>query len=444
MKMKRKIIWIGAFIPIALYLMLLSNSEFKQALYDQIVGVYSVLTNQNRLLIDNGSFVLLDFIIFCMVFGVVVTLAFYQLVLFIRIKERKYLFSTLFVLFLLFHQTVESGILSTVSIKVDRLLFSNMDVFTNLFIMTLVAFTCSVLDTSSKIPSWHKIIRIFLFLPLGNLVFWVFNMDFLLRIMTYLLLMVEGIMIGTVSIFYIVDKDKKAMLFFTAMVVLFSGFILEMVYTDISLNIFFVAATIASILLINVVTEQLFFMYDKNLELQQVEHSLTQLSLTDELSQLYNKRFLNTKLKHEVKNAHKTGKPLSLVLLDIDHFKRYNDTYGHQEGDKAIIKLGRLMKESIRDTDYACRFGGEEFALILTGTNKYAAEKHVAERLHLSLSRQVFMITRDSKVFLTVSMGISQLQKEESANTLIKHADKALYKAKELGKNRTVLYREGL
>lgn len=206
------------------------------------------------------------------------------------------------------------------------------------------------------------------------------------------------------------------------------------------INIVQLSTGIVAILLSFAPIDKIILLHEKNLESRHIEESLTRLSLTDELSKLYNRRFFNEKINNEVSSAHKNGKPLTLLLLDIDHFKRFNDTYGHQEGDKVISRIGKIILENIRHSDYACRYGGEEFAVILTETGKYTAEQYVAKRLHESLKNRVFIVTRDSKIFVTISIGIAQLQLDESAHSLIEHADEALYKAKALGRNRTIIY----
>ncbi len=435
---------IGLFLILNLYLIFIRRTGSNPDLYGGLNGLYAMMTEHTRWLLQEYSFAWTGLIVFCMLFGVLATVILYQLMLWIRIKESKYFFSLLFFLFLLIHQTIASGFISFINIKADKYLYENIDVLMNFLMLSFISFACSFLSTSVKTPGYHKILRVFQFMHFINILLWVTSagMNWSISVNTYLLLITEWTIISRVSI--LAKRDKAAKIFFIAIMVLLAGFVSEIFCKEVSVHALLIASAVASILIAYSFMEQLFFIHDKNVQFEQVEKSLTELSLTDELSQLYNRRFFNEKIKYEVERAHRENKPLSLLLLDIDHFKDYNDAYGHPEGDKAIMKIGKIIKRNIRDTDYACRVGGEEFAIILTGTNKYAAEKHVAERLHSSLSRQVFMIMRNRKVLLTVSIGIGQLQKEENADSLIGHTDKAMYKAKELGRNRTVLYDENL
>ncbi len=437
---------ISFFVLLYLYLIFIQKTGINPDLYAGLNGLHTIMTEHDRWFLQEYSYALTDLIVFCMLFGVLATVILYQLILWIRIKDSKYFFSSLFFLFLLIHQTIASGFVSFFNIKADGQLYENIVVLMNFLALAFISFACIFLSNSVRVSAYHKVFRIFQFMHFINIILWVTSseINWVISVNTCLLLIAEWLMVLRVSILYIAKGDKAAKVFFIAIMVTMVGFVTETLYREVVSHALLIASAVASILITYSFMEQLFFIHDKNVKFKKVEKSLTELSLTDDLSQLYNRRFFTEKIKYEVEKAQRENKPLSLLLLDIDHFKNYNDAYGHLEGDKAITKIGKIIKENIRDSDYACRVGGEEFAIILTGTNKYAAEKYVAERLRLSLSRQVFMMTRSRKVFLTVSIGIGQLQKEENADDLIDHADKAVYKAKELGRNRTVLYDENL
>jgi len=131
------------------------------------------------------------------------------------------------------------------------------------------------------------------------------------------------------------------------------------------------------------------------------------------------------------KKGKRNQKPLSLVMFDFDNFKELNDTHGHIEGDRILKEIGRLLKEQIRSMDIPCRYGGEEFTVILPETAQDDAFS-IAERLRKSVEDAFSGLT-------TVSLGvITCMNSSIDANTMIKQADAALYKAKSLGKNRTV------
>ena len=164
-------------------------------------------------------------------------------------------------------------------------------------------------------------------------------------------------------------------------------------------------------------------------------HKVKEKSITDDLTGLYNRRFFTDCFKKELERARQEKKHLSLLWLDLDDFKKHNDTYGHLMGDKALVTFAGVLKRSTRQDDICFRYGGEEFAIILKGVDKKLASK-IAERIREATP----VSTEDQKdniPGLTVSIGIAIFPDEgESERELIKKADDRLYKAKMKGKNR--------
>ncbi|UCF72315.1 MAG: diguanylate cyclase [Deltaproteobacteria bacterium] len=169
--------------------------------------------------------------------------------------------------------------------------------------------------------------------------------------------------------------------------------------------------------------------------LRESEERYRGLSITDDLTQLYNSRHFYDQLRTEIERATRYNRPLSLLLLDIDNFKHYNDTYGHLEGNGVLAKLGEVIQESLRQTDSAYRYGGEEFTVILPETNGEEAVT-VAERMRKRFEAEPFPPTFEEKVHKTVSIGVAQHQPEEEFLAFIRRVDKAMYAAKAQGKNR--------
>lgn len=168
------------------------------------------------------------------------------------------------------------------------------------------------------------------------------------------------------------------------------------------------------------------------------ERRYHQLSITDELSGLHNARYFWSRLSSEVDHAHGLDLPLSLVFLDIDDFKEFNDAHGHPEGDKVLSQVGRVLRQCVRPMDTPCRYGGEEFALILPGA-KVAAAREVGERVRRAMAELVFQPGRNLAASVTVSLGVAQLQSDQDAQTLVERADAALYAAKRRGKDCLVI-----
>lgn len=166
---------------------------------------------------------------------------------------------------------------------------------------------------------------------------------------------------------------------------------------------------------------------------------MEQENITDPLTGLYNRRYLERRLKEEVARAYRYDFPLSALLLDIDHFKKVNDTYGHLVGDQVLKNLGKLIIDTARDTDITVRYGGEEI-LVITPNTKVSVASHLAERLRktVELSRLTTVgKNNEQAIRITVSIGVSGLG-ADGGQALIKNADEAMYRAKQEGRNRVV------
>ncbi len=170
-------------------------------------------------------------------------------------------------------------------------------------------------------------------------------------------------------------------------------------------------------------------------------HRFEEAVYRDELTGLHNYRFFLDRLTHEVDRCTQYGAPLSVVLVDVDYFKRYNDRNGHEAGNQALATLARLLAHSVRKVDIAARYGGEEFALVLPCTPK-AGALVLAERARRSIELQLFPDGDDGvDTPLTVSMGIATCPGDSTeVQELVQLADSALYLAKQNGRNRVKLY----
>lgn len=167
-------------------------------------------------------------------------------------------------------------------------------------------------------------------------------------------------------------------------------------------------------------------------------------NITDHLMGIYNRRYLDERLVQETRRAQRYNLPVSFLLLDIDHFKSINDTYGHLVGDEVLKSLGRLLSEEVRATDIVARYGGEEIAVLVSQTTVQNALSF-AERLRQVIEMSV-MVPADKgnkrpAIVITVSIGISGIHEEAiEPSVLVEQADKALYRAKKEGRNRVVAF----
>lgn len=164
-----------------------------------------------------------------------------------------------------------------------------------------------------------------------------------------------------------------------------------------------------------------------------------EMAVTDALTGLHNRRYMESHLAALAEQATSRGKPLALMILDIDHFKSINDTYGHDAGDEVLRDFAVRVRKSIRGIDLACRYGGEEFVVVMPETDLQVAGL-VAERLRRAIAGERFAIEKGAKhIDVTISVGISVLDRGgEPVSALMKRADQALYRAKRDGRNRVV------
>ncbi len=188
--------------------------------------------------------------------------------------------------------------------------------------------------------------------------------------------------------------------------------------------------------------EYLRLQFQRQHALQQVVH-YTELSQQDSLTRLANRRFFDDFLGREWRRACRTGRPLSLILLDVDHFKRYNDHYGHPAGDACLRAVaGLLQSYGRRGGDLVARYGGEEFAVVLAETDLVEA-RSIAEQIRVAMpSLRVWLTASKSGPVVSASLGVACVRavREQSPEFLVQLADKALYQAKRSGRNRVETY----
>ena len=171
-------------------------------------------------------------------------------------------------------------------------------------------------------------------------------------------------------------------------------------------------------------------------EIEQIKEE----SLTDALTGIANRRAFDNVLEKSIQSTIEQNSPLSLLLIDIDHFKQFNDNFGHLVGDKVLRFLGKTLKRCIKGQDIAARFGGEEFAIILPHTGHIGA-KVIAEMIRKAISATELQDNEKTKSYgkITASIGVSEYLPNEASSALIQRCDKGLYQAKKAGRNRVVV-----
>jgi len=169
--------------------------------------------------------------------------------------------------------------------------------------------------------------------------------------------------------------------------------------------------------------------------LRESEHRYRELSIIDDLTQLYNPRHFYSQLKNEIDRANRYEQPLTLLLLDLDDFKRFNDANGHIEGDQVLLRLGQVVKRCLRQADSAYRYGGEEFTILLPMTTS-ADGIVTAERIRTEFEKEIFSPGTGQDVHVTLSIGLTQYKPQENMKIFVQRADQLMYQAKANGKNK--------
>lgn len=176
---------------------------------------------------------------------------------------------------------------------------------------------------------------------------------------------------------------------------------------------------------------------DELMTVRQQVSELTEKAHTDTLTGLANYRYFCQILDNEMERTQRTGQPTAMIIIDLDFFKKVNDTYGHEVGNQALIQTARILKDGVRKLDVPCRYGGEEFTVVLPSTNLLTSTQ-VAERLR-SMIETTPLFADSQEINLTASMGVNTYtssDKNETREAFIARTDELLYQAKESGRNK--------
>ena len=189
----------------------------------------------------------------------------------------------------------------------------------------------------------------------------------------------------------------------------------------------------------NAIDQRMRALERENLDLAMKNRALAEVSSRDALTGLYNRWYILDKIDAEMNRALRHGTPMSLLMIDIDHFKQVNDAHGHQAGDSVLMAVGQLLRDSCRVYDMPGRYGGEEFCLVLPET-KLENTQHVAERIRRRVAATP-VVSMEKTIHVTASIGIAGVESVPdegifNASALIERADRALYTAKDRGRNR--------
>ena len=172
--------------------------------------------------------------------------------------------------------------------------------------------------------------------------------------------------------------------------------------------------------------------------LKLAQNALQEMAITDPLTGIHNRRYFYQAAQQELNRTIRYKHPLTAVMIDIDHFKYINDTCGHADGDEVLRSMAQCLQRNVRQIDILCRYGGEEFVILLSETNIEQAMQ-TAERIRLE-TENLSLILSNTAITITISLGLAEFQYTEDLDQLLRHADKALYAAKHAGRNNTKVY----
>ncbi len=377
---------------------------------------------------------------FSIVFGVLASVIFYNLFLSLILKDKIYYIYIGYVSFILIYIFVRSGLnaiigfpqAANITVQSVAIAFALGFVFSRSFLNSREH--CRILDKlllGMIACAFLVILTIALGYPkYGNILMHILGFGSFLAIATGIQRLYQGYLPAR---YYLIAWTMPAL---AALVLGMVGFgIIQKNF--VTINALSIASTVEAILLSMALGDRFYILRKEKRALQKRELRLKELSITDELTGLYNKRWFSNKISAEIENSQESSQPLSLMVLDVDHFKRFNDAYRHALGDKVLNQLGKIITASVREQDIACRYGGEEFSIILPSTDLKKAVQ-VAERLRQNFAADIFRTDSGEETRATISIGVAELSNGGDEKTLFEKADRFLYKAKDRGRNQVV------
>ena len=382
----------------------------------------------------------MDYLGFGVVFGIIAAMILYNLIVGVFLRDRVYLIYALFVTGMLLHFLFLYGhiqVFLNLSGKVYLALF--WVILSNAWFWA-TAFTKTFLRTSIYAPRLNKILIGFMVLAGLMVVFGLTGWGRATNIISNLLCFVSplfAIPAALISLrrgytparYYLIGW---AMLIIGTVLYAMGGVLMERTFVTVYTQV--IGAALEAILLSLALADRIRILRVDKETLEGREKVLVDLAVRDSLTGLYNKRYLSGRLASEVEAAVRQGEGMAVLMLDVDFFKKFNDTYGHPEGDLVLVGLTEVLKTVTRRRDTVCRYGGEEFTVILPGTGLDEAGE-VAERIQKKFAGMRFRPKGAEPTSVTVSIGVAVMIENDSADTLLQRADQALYRAKRDGRN---------
>ncbi|MCX7678602.1 MAG: sensor domain-containing diguanylate cyclase [Spirochaetes bacterium] len=377
-----------------------------------------------------------------MAMGVLISMFLYNGTIFIFLRDRNYFIYLVYVFMMMMYQCSVTGTFRYINRAMGNFLISMIPEIVSVLLLVIILFVISFLNLKRYAPIHHKLMLGASVVCGAILLIAIFKQRFLANAALYYVVLAMDVLILTAGISSLKSGFVPAKYFLVAWIFLISGAVIFVLrglgiipQNPATHYAIFIGSSIEAIVLSFALGYRIKTIREESEELRRKEVELEFLSNTDGLTNLYNKRYLNTYLKEAISEKGATTHPFSILMMDIDHFKKFNDTHGHLEGDRLLVRFAQIVRSTIRGDDIPCRYGGEEFVVILNAAEIDDA-RIVAEKIRSRFEQNVFETKDGKKVISTVSIGIAAFKTNDTVETLLKRADDALYRAKVNGRNR--------
>ena len=422
------------------------NLDPERPIYSRVESIYSKNFVMN--LVERNHFSGTQHLIvlaLSLVYGIMLAMMLYNLVLYFAMKDKTYIFYVGYILFMTIYQAGVTGILKIISFEWGEILELYTLAATFIAVIFALLFAWSFINVPRFVPK----AKCFVYISMGicgiGISLVLTGHYFYANILAYLIgatfpfiIMITAIIAyrkgQVISRYYIM---ATAVLFSTVIVYVLRGvgMMEHNLFTTYAVTI---SAGMESLLLSFALADRIRMLRRHQEQSDKRAVELTQISVTDSLTGLYNRRYYDDALSVAKEKFIKRKTSVTLIYLDIDHFKKFNDTYGHPKGDQVLQALAEVIRKNIREEDFPCRIGGEEFAVIFSNTDIMKGAQ-IAERIRTAFEAVSFRKIAPKIPVVTISIGVAELKADEPIEEWVNRADKALYRAKEEDRNRVVI-----
>lgn len=379
------------------------------------------------------------------IYGAMLAMMFYNMVLYFAMKDKMYLYYVGYILFMTIYQMSVTGILKMVNFNLGEVLELYTLAATFVAIVFALLFAWSFINLPAFVPKAKYpvygsfcVCGVGILLVLSGNQYYANGLAYLMGTALPFLLLTTAITAyykgQIISKYYII---ATAVLFTTVIAYVLRGLgYLE--HNLVTAHAVTASVGIESILLSFALADRIRLLRKHREQADQRATELTHISMTDSLTGVFNRRYFDTALSKLQENTDRMKNRVALIYIDIDFFKKFNDTYGHPKGDCVLKALSKVIRKNIREEDAACRIGGEEFAVVFyhIDENKTA---QIAERIRENFEKTDFSDIAPKIPTVTVSIGVAGLRNDETIEAWVGRTDEALYQAKATGRNRVVV-----